>query len=152
MIKQILFLMLSAFALVKMAGAQEVPAETAPSEVMATETPFDIFSLRDPFVSSLPKKIIKTPVEDRVQIIDNKLNPPIETPVTVVAPPAPVPVPVLPKLELQGIFWSDKPQAIISDRVVEAGDTIEGVLIRSIRKDGVDMFYSGRVFHVPMDE
>jgi len=56
----------------------------------------------------------------------------------------------LPALSIQGLIWGGKfPQAIINNKVVKAGDTIEGVRIISIEKEGVTAFYEGRQFMLP---
>ncbi len=49
----------------------------------------------------------------------------------------------LPKLAIEGIIWnSDMPQAIINGKVVRAGDTIKGVKIMNIEKQGVTIQYN----------
>ena len=53
----------------------------------------------------------------------------------------------LPKLEIQGLVWGGKfPQAIINNKVVKAGDMIEGVRIVDISKDGssITVFFEGK--------
>jgi len=48
----------------------------------------------------------------------------------------------LPPLEVQGIIWGgDFPQAIINNKVVKIGDTVEGVTISAIDKDGVEVIF-----------
>lgn len=50
----------------------------------------------------------------------------------------------MPGLDIQGLIWdSDKPQAIINNKVVKMGDYIEGVKVVNIRKDGVVVEYEG---------
>ena len=56
----------------------------------------------------------------------------------------------LPKLNIEGLVWnSDMPQAIINDKVVRIGDTIEGVEVVKIEKKGVTIKYSGAEVLVP---
>ena len=52
-----------------------------------------------------------------------------------------------PKLEVQGIIWGTSlPQAIINSKVVKVGDTLEGVEIKSISKDGVIIIFEEAEF------
>lgn len=52
-----------------------------------------------------------------------------------------------PPLTIQGIIWGAKfPQAIINNKVVKVGDTIEGARILDIGKDGIKVFYNNRQF------
>ncbi len=54
----------------------------------------------------------------------------------------PVQVP-LPALTIQGIIWGGRvPQAIINNKVVKTGDTIEGVRIADISRDGISVFFN----------
>lgn len=51
----------------------------------------------------------------------------------------------LPDLKLQAIFWGTaNPQAIINRQTVSVGDTIEGVKIISISKNGVTVSINGQ--------
>ena len=50
----------------------------------------------------------------------------------------------LPALTVQGVIWGTKlPQAIINNKVVRTGDSLEGVDIVSIGKDGVTISFNG---------
>lgn len=50
----------------------------------------------------------------------------------------------MPKLVVQGIIWgSSFPQAIINNKVVKVGDTLEGVDIIDISKEGVIIMFAG---------
>jgi hypothetical protein len=54
------------------------------------------------------------------------------------------PILPLPDLDIKGIIWnSDMPQAIVNDRIVRIGDTIAGVKIINIEKQGVSIDYNG---------
>jgi hypothetical protein len=56
----------------------------------------------------------------------------------------------LPSLKVQGIIWGGSlPQAIVNNKVVKAGDIIEGVRIVEIKKDGIILFFSGRQYTLP---
>ncbi|MDP3731523.1 MAG: hypothetical protein Q8R31_00630 [Candidatus Omnitrophota bacterium] len=53
----------------------------------------------------------------------------------------------LPSLQIQGIVWGGIfPQAIINNKVTRTGDTIEGVQIKGIDKDGVTVFFENRQY------
>lgn len=53
----------------------------------------------------------------------------------------------LPTLKVQGIIWGGRfPQAIINNKVLKVGDSIEEAKIISIDKDGVSLFFSGRKY------
>mgnify|MGYP001561456780 CR=1 FL=1 len=55
----------------------------------------------------------------------------------------------LPPLQIQGIVWGGSfPQAIINNKVVRVGDTIEGVRITDINKNGVIVFFENRQFNL----
>ncbi|MDP2941185.1 MAG: hypothetical protein Q8N85_02895 [Candidatus Omnitrophota bacterium] len=50
----------------------------------------------------------------------------------------------LPTLTVQGLIWGGIfPQAIINNKVLKIGDTIDGARIANISKDGVVVFYEG---------
>ncbi|MCU0652337.1 MAG: general secretion pathway protein GspB [Candidatus Omnitrophica bacterium] len=57
---------------------------------------------------------------------------------------------MLPNLVIQGVIWgSDIPQAIINNKVVKRGDTIDNVHIVDISKKGIDIMFEGRQFNLP---
>ena len=48
----------------------------------------------------------------------------------------------LPSLQIQGTVWGGGfPQAIINNKVVKVGDTIEGTMVADINKSGVVLFF-----------
>ncbi|MCM8789801.1 MAG: hypothetical protein NC916_02105 [Candidatus Omnitrophica bacterium] len=50
----------------------------------------------------------------------------------------------LPQFQIQGIVWGGVfPQAIINNKVVKVGDSIEGCLIKDISKEGVTVDLEG---------
>lgn len=54
-----------------------------------------------------------------------------------------------PSLTVQGIIWGGKfPQAIINNKVVRVGDTIEGVSVVSIDKEGITIFFGGAQYNL----
>ncbi len=53
----------------------------------------------------------------------------------------------LPPLVIQGLLWGGEfPQAIINNKVVKIGDTIEEARIVEINKNGVILLFAGRKF------
>ena len=55
----------------------------------------------------------------------------------------------LPALQIQGIVWGGSfPQAIINNKVARVGDTIEGVRITDINKNGVIVFFENRQYNL----
>ena len=56
----------------------------------------------------------------------------------------------LPALTVQGVIWGGIfPQAIINNKVVRIGDTIEKVGITGINKDGIEVIFEERIYQVP---
>ena len=54
-----------------------------------------------------------------------------------------------PTLSVQGLIWGGNiPQAIVNNKVVKVGDTIDGAKVVTIEKDGVGIFYNGSEFKV----
>ena len=50
----------------------------------------------------------------------------------------------LPALTVQGVIWGGNfPQAIINNKVLKVGDTIEGVKIKAIAKEGIIVLFEG---------
>ena len=50
----------------------------------------------------------------------------------------------LPALTVQGVIWGGNfPQAIINNKVLKVGDTIEGVKIKAIAKEGITVLFEG---------
>lgn len=55
-----------------------------------------------------------------------------------------------PNLTVQGVIWGASfPQAIINNKVVKVGDTIDGARVVNIDKDGVVVFFEGRQYNLP---
>jgi len=56
---------------------------------------------------------------------------------------------VLPDLKIQGIVWGGQiPQAVINDKVIKVGDTIQNVHIIDINKFGVLAVFEGQEFNI----
>ena len=57
----------------------------------------------------------------------------------------------LPSLTVQGLVWGGNfPQAIINNKVLKIGDTIEGARIKGIEKDAVTLIFEGREYKLPV--
>jgi hypothetical protein len=100
------------------------------------------------FAAEEEEAILK-PVEYKAQSLRDPFQDYIEEAETVT--PAPVePVPVqLPAVTIQGIVWGGTtPQAIINNKVVKVGDTIEGMRVISIDKSGITVSYGNREFNL----
>jgi len=55
----------------------------------------------------------------------------------------------LPDLKIQGVVWGGSlPQAIINNKVVKVGDTIEKAKVIDINKDGITVLFSGRKYNI----
>lgn len=101
--------------------------EKAVPEVIERPTlHYEAGDLRDPFVAPVIKKeegVTQTPEE-----VVKKEPPP---------------------LNVQGIIWGGRlNQAIINNKVVKAGDTIEGAKILNISKDGVIILFEGMQYNL----
>lgn len=50
-------------------------------------------------------------------------------------------------LTVQGIIWGGRfPQAIVNNKVLKIGDTIEGALVIDIKKDEITLLYKGKQY------
>ncbi len=103
---------------------------TAPVETVA----YTAGELRDPMTSLLPK-----PPEPQAVAGGGS-----GTLVPGMAPPEP---PKPPSVTVEGVIWGGvRPQALISGRVYEVGDTIEGARIVAIDEQGVKVAVAGATF------
>jgi hypothetical protein len=60
-----------------------------------------------------------------------------------------VPLQTLPTLQVQGIILGGRlNQAIINNKIVKVGDSIEGVRVTTIEKDGVTVFFGNRSYNI----
>lgn len=92
---------------------------------------------KDPFISHLPKKeIATTEGTAKSQVKDTKAAKPI----------------VPPKFQVSGIVWNtDRPQAIVNNKVIAIGDQLENATIVSIDKSGIEISFQGVLFIVKPD-
>ncbi|MBU4334593.1 MAG: hypothetical protein KKD07_09145, partial [Candidatus Omnitrophica bacterium] len=58
-------------------------------------------------------------------------------------------VPEPPQMIISGLVWnSDRPQAIVNNKVIDVGDTIETVQIVAIRKEGIEIEFQGKTITI----
>lgn len=92
---------------------------------------YDVETLKDPFISPFTEES----------------KPLAEKPITEVVVENP------PILTIQGIISGGRlPQAIINNKVVKEGDTVEEAKIVRIGKKGITVFFKGREFDIPSSQ
>ena len=92
--------------------------------------------LRDPFRDLFELEMLKAKKEKEEQNI--------QEPVDSTEPQKPLPS--LDKIKVQGVMWGGKfPQAIINNKILGVGDSVEGGVIVSIEKKGITLNFSGRI-------
>lgn len=130
---------------------------TSAQAELASDELLDRFGgLRNPFASWLPK------VEEIIEKLPEPTKIDIEQPVPVLPQPLPTvqpqepvvePEQKAPSLVINGVIWgTDKPQAIINDRVVSIGDTIENSKVVDIHQNGVDVIFSNKLFTIKIEQ
>ena len=96
----------------------------AGERIVRPNVAYKAWDLRDPFQDFKPKINKKAEVSESVE-----------------KPPQP------PPLTVQGLIWGGRfPQAIINNKVVKEGDTLEGARIISINKEGVTVSFELREY------
>jgi hypothetical protein len=120
----------------------------------------DLQSIRDPFVSLLPKKV-KEPEKapEPVPVIVEHPAPPVERPAPPPEMPAPPPVHVEEinpfaggTIKINGIIWNtEMPQAIVNDHVVRLGEDLLGGKIVAIKKDGIEVEHHGKKYTLTIE-
>ncbi len=105
-------------------GEKTVPV---PQEIIVRpKVEYQAEGLRDPFQMPVSEKAVQ---EEKAQAPEREIPPP--------------------SLSVQGVIWGGNfPQAIINNRVVKLGDTIEGARIVSIDKNVVIIFFQGRQYNL----
>lgn len=99
-----------------------LPAITRP------KVEYNAEGLRDPFESQIPQESVPV-VEAEVSGTQEIAGKP------------------LPPLVIQGVIWGGSlPQAIINNKVVKAGDIIEGVRVISIDKAGITLLFEDKQY------
>jgi len=96
-----------------------------PKRLLKPEVVYGAGDLRDPFKSPIQPEVVIEPGDTGV-----------------VVPEVP-----LPSLQVQGVFWgANFPQAIINDKVVKTGDTVDGVSVVSIDKDFITVSFVNKEY------
>lgn len=109
--------------------AQPQDKESAAVVKANTKIEYTAEGLRDPFEGCLKE-------EEKVSLVQEEEKPG-------------GPEQRLPSLTVQGIIWGGSlTQAIINNKVVKTGDTIEGAKIIKIDKDGILALYGGSQFNL----
>ena len=99
--------------------------------VERTQIKYQSGQLRDPFATCLVRVVKK---EESQQAVKDQLAAPIID---------------LDTFKVEGIIWGGKmPQAIINDKVLAVGDTINGAQILSIDKKGITLNFSGQIVNL----
>jgi len=96
--------------------------------------------LRDPFSDLFQLAAEKEKKEKELQSFE---APPEDAEVV-------VPMPSLDKFKVQGVIWGGRfPQAIINNKILSVGDSIEGVKIVNIEKKGITLSFAGKTVNLP---
>ena len=104
--------------------------QSGPEDYLEPPVVYDAERLKDPFMPPQTKEN-KEPL-----------------PESVLKPKAPEVVP--PALIIQGIIWGgSSPQAILNQKIVKIGDTLEGARIIDIKKEGVTIDFQDQLFSLP---
>ena len=102
---------------------------TSRSTIEIPKVEYKSFDTKDPFLACVKREVAKR--TDSSQPI---------APAAVVAP----------NLAIQGIVWGGKiAQAIVNNKLVTVGDTVEEARIVAITGDGLEIIYKEKPFHIP---
>jgi len=115
----------------------ETAGKAAPADEFIKRPTIDYKAegLRDPFESYIAEK--ESPAKTTEQGPAISQNQEVEK--------------LLPSLTVQGIVWGGNfPQAIINNKVLKIGDTIEETRIKGIEKGGVTLIFEGREHKLPV--
>jgi len=109
------------FIFPKIATPEEAAVKERPKRENKVE--YKSENLRDPFQ------------EQKIEIKEERKEPEVAKP--------------LPALRVQGIVWGGSlPQAIINNKVMRLGDTVEDVVIKEINRSGVTVLFGGRKYNL----
>jgi len=124
----LVFFLAAAINLGFIALAQE---NTADGIISRPQIKYKSGQLRDPFVSVMAKEKKREGLQKQgaAELNQPKID--------------------LSALQVQGIIWGTKmPQVIINNKVLVAGDLIDGAEILSIDKKGITLSFAGEVVHL----
>lgn len=107
----------------KMAEQKEALKEIEPEKIE-----YNASNLKNPFKSYLPKRVERQSTQSAaVEPAYQASNPP--------------------NVIVQGMVWdSEKPQAIINNKVLRVGDSIDGAEVTDIKKEGVSLKHGGIIY------
>lgn len=115
------------FKMIKELEGKETVTPEADEAIERPKVEYKAGSLRDPFQKDIPQE---RSVKQEAQPSETKQSQP-------------------PALTVQGLIWGGNfPQAIINNKVVKTGDSIEGARILSIDKEGITVFYDGNEYNL----
>jgi hypothetical protein len=124
----------------KAAAPMAVNRLFAQTQKAASEAPVGIASLQD-----LAGNVRYTGMKDR-DPLDNSSIMAKEEVIVQQAPEA-----SMPALSISAVVWgTNRPQAIINNKVVHIGETIDGVKVINIGKEGVTIDFNGRKTVMPI--
>ncbi|MFA5096195.1 MAG: hypothetical protein WC478_02525 [Candidatus Omnitrophota bacterium] len=93
------------------------------------------------------EEILRTRLEYRAQGLRDPFQPFVQESKPEVTPEVKVVEKPLPSLAVQGLVWGGAfPQAIINNKVVRVGETIEGAQVTLIDKNGVTVLFADREY------
>jgi hypothetical protein len=122
----------------------QVPCALASSlegVVSRPEIEYSSGDLRDPFDDLLQKAIERERKEQEAK------NAPVQEEETQAVKEE---MPSLDKFNVQGVIWGGKfPQAIINNKILSVGDSVEGFKIANIEKNRVILSFAGRLISLP---
>ncbi len=126
-----IFLVFSLTAVINLGFIVLAQGNTPDETIVRPQIKYKSGQLRDPFVPVMVKEGKKP--SSQQQEADESKRPKIN----------------LSALEVQGIIWGAKvPQAIINNKVLVAGDSINGAEILSIDKKGITLSFAGEVVNL----
>jgi len=122
-------------------------------DLLSTDEGLDFLN-KNPFKSWLPK------IEEKIEKVQEEANiekKEAEQQIVVVRKPIEEAKPIeevqAPKIKLSGLVWNtDRPQAIVNDQVFSIGDTVDSSKIIDIRKDGIDVIFSDKLFTIQIEQ
>ena len=141
--------------------AEDTPSPSSTDKIQSEKikpavTELKIASVKNPFIARLPKPTAVEPVEEEETPKPMTIS--LPNPGTIITPYVEIkPIQEIakvepvkpPKMNITGLVWNtDLPQAIVNDKVVSLGDTVDGAVITDIREGGIDVLYKGAKFTI----
>ena len=132
-------------------GIQQKQNDLAGAQKREERFAEEVAVLRNPFIPQLPReekapKPMMAPQDTNGE--KGALSSP-EVQGTRDKAPSPISAPVM---NIKGLIWnSDRPQAIVNDKIVQVGDTVNGSKILAIHGTGIDILHQGISFTIKTD-